>query len=162
MFPNLVPSYRWKKQYRNVQVGDVVLMMNESKVSTRYRLALVKTADPDKDGLVRKLVLQYKNVDTGRKYKKGGYGFSETERAIHKVVVIKPWTGCRRMWRQRSGRPVRSRCSTRHQTSPKGNCLKIKISTHAPHKMLYVCMYMEKQYKNLKKKKKEARKIGPY
>jgi len=52
--------------------------------------ALVKTADPDKDGLVRKLVLQYKNVDTGRKYKKGGYGFSETERAIHKVVVIKP------------------------------------------------------------------------
>ena len=90
VFPNLVPTYRWKKQYRNVQEGDVVLMMNESKVSTSYRLALVKTAVPDKDGLVRKLTLQYKNVDGGAKYRRGGYPFSETERAIHSVVVIKP------------------------------------------------------------------------
>ena len=90
VFPNLVPSYRWRQKFRNVQVGDVVLMLNESKVSSRYRLAVVKDAKVDEDGLVRRVVLEYKNVDSSPEYRKGGYKSSETERAIHTIVVIKP------------------------------------------------------------------------
>lgn len=88
VFPHLVPSYKWKKEYRDVQEGDVVLMKTESELQDRYKLAIVKTAFKDKDGHVRRVILSYKNVDGDLSYKK--YVSKETERSIHNIVVITP------------------------------------------------------------------------
>ena len=94
VFSSLVPSYRWKREYRDVQQGDIVLMKNETSVSVSYKLAVVLKSHKGVDGKVRRVLLGYKNVDGLKEYKKGGYKMMETERAIHGVVVIKPvdWT----------------------------------------------------------------------
>ena len=90
VFPHLLPSYKWIKEHKNLQAGDVVLMKTESKISSTYRLAVVKSAVPDADGKVRKVMLTYKNVDSGPVYKEKGYKDSETERSVHNLVLIMP------------------------------------------------------------------------
>ena len=90
VFPHLVPSYRWKKEYRNVQEGDVVLMCQESKLKRTYKLAKVTRVPVDKDGKVRRVFLKYFNVDGKKKYRDGGYPEMETERSIHNLVVVHP------------------------------------------------------------------------
>ena len=94
VFPHLVPSYKWRKQSRNLMVGDVVLMKMESKLSNTYKLAVVKEATPGPDGLVRKVDLSYKNVDEGPVYHRKGYKEKVTERSVHNLVVVLPvdWT----------------------------------------------------------------------
>ena len=88
VFPHLVPSYRWRKEFRDVKEGDVVLMKTESELQKKYKLALVKKAFVDKDGHVRRVLLSYKNVDGSSDYK--GYINKETERSIHNIIVITP------------------------------------------------------------------------
>ena len=88
VFPHLVPSYRWRKEFRDVKEGDVVLMKTESELQKKYKLALVKKDFVDKDGHVRRVLLSYKNVDGSLDYK--GYINKETEWSIHNIIVITP------------------------------------------------------------------------
>ena len=88
VFPHLVPSYRWKKRYRNVQVGDVVLVQDASLLSCLYKLAVVKEVKTGVDGHVRTVRLVYKNVSASKDLK--NCKFMETERSIHKIAVIVP------------------------------------------------------------------------
>lgn len=90
VFPQLIPSYKWRKPARNMIVGDIVLMKKESELSNSYKMAVVKKADAGVDGKVRKVLLGYKNVDGNPKYKGKGYKEMETERAVHNLVVIVP------------------------------------------------------------------------
>ena len=55
----------------NLKARDIVLMKKESELSNTYKL--VKHSMPSADGLVRKILLVYKNVDDGPNYKPGGY-----------------------------------------------------------------------------------------
>ena len=54
VFPSLVPYQKWKISRRNVQQGDVVLVLYPGKVSKGdYRLARVTSAVKDEGGHVR-------------------------------------------------------------------------------------------------------------
>ena len=90
VFPKLMPTYKWRRATRNLLVGDVVLMQKESELTNKYRLAVVKRADPDEDGMTRKVLLSYYNTDPGVTYKRGGYPEKTTERAVHGLVVVVP------------------------------------------------------------------------
>ena len=88
VFHNLVPSYKWKKQFRDVKEGDVVLVKEANLLKGEYRRARVKETKQGADGRVRRVILQYKNL--GEKSKLKGAKFSETERSIHNIAVIVP------------------------------------------------------------------------
>ena len=89
VFPNLVPSYKWRKEYRDVKVGDVVLLRDCNPLERRYQMMRVKEAYPGEDGRVRRVLLQYKNIsDPNVDLSK--LKFMETERSIQNVAVIVP------------------------------------------------------------------------
>ena len=100
VFHNLVPSYRWKTEHRDVKVDDIVLLKESNQLRGEYKLARVSKAEPGVDGKVRRITVIYKNLaDTGTDVKKAKSDlkkstFSETERCIQNVVVIVPvdWT----------------------------------------------------------------------
>ena len=89
VFQSLVPAYKWHQKYREVQVGDVVLMHDENAVKGHYRLGRVKETIPSRtDNIVRKAIVEYKNAKFGSDLKK--LKMKETERAIHNLVGIVP------------------------------------------------------------------------
>ena len=81
VLPSLVPSYKWLHKCRNVRIGDICLIRYKG-IRATYRLGRVIGVHYGKDGLVRRLKLEYKlsNEKT----------FRTVERAIHGVAVIVP------------------------------------------------------------------------
>jgi hypothetical protein len=92
VFPKLIPCQKWRTKFRDVQVGDIVLVKEASLVQKSYMLARVKEVKAGEDGHIRRVILEYKNVDSHTDLKKAK--FKETERSIHSLVVIVPadWT----------------------------------------------------------------------
>jgi hypothetical protein len=88
VFPKLVPCQKWRTKYRDVQIGDIVLVRETSLVQKSYMLAQVKEVKKGEDGHVRRVILKYKNVDHHSDLKE--VKFKETERSIHSLVVIVP------------------------------------------------------------------------
>ena len=84
VFHSLVPQYKWHKSQRNVQIGDVVLMIEENALVGEYRLGQVSDVKVSKDGLVRSAKIRCVN----RKDEK--ITTSVLERPIHKLCVIVP------------------------------------------------------------------------
>ena len=100
VFHNLVPSYKWKRAHRDVQVGDIVLLRESNPIKCEYKLARVKEVSPGEDGRVRRVTLIYKNLkETGKDVNSAvrdlqSTKFSETERSVQNIAVIVPadWT----------------------------------------------------------------------
>ena len=96
VFHNLVPSYKWKTEKRNVQAGDIVLLKESNQLRGEYKLAKVTEAIPGRDGKVRRVKIGYKNLQpTGHNMKNAvddlkKTKFSETERCVQNIVVIVP------------------------------------------------------------------------
>ena len=88
VFPNLLPSYKWRSEERNLQVGDVVLIKEESKISSSYKLGRVAEVFNGEDGKVRRARVEYKNVDASTSLDKAP--MMSTERSVHGLVVIVP------------------------------------------------------------------------
>lgn len=63
VLPTLVPCKKWKKEERNLEVGDVVNMYYPSSVKDDYRLARVCETFPDEKGLVRTVRVCYRKRD---------------------------------------------------------------------------------------------------
>ena len=54
VFPSLVPYNKWRTEFRNPQVGDIVLVHYPSRASKGdYRLARISAVHPDPHGIVR-------------------------------------------------------------------------------------------------------------
>ena len=90
VFPSLVPQYRWHKKYRNIKVGDVVLIMDEHAIRATYKMGQVAGVKQGRDGHVRRVNVKYKCVPTDSNLVTSIAGFKYTERPIHKLVVIVP------------------------------------------------------------------------
>ena len=95
VFHNLVPSYKWKQKYRDVQQGDIVLLKDSNQLRGEYRLARVKEIFPGEDGHIRRVKLEYKNLQqTGDIQNAVGdlkrSSFITVERSIHNIAVIVP------------------------------------------------------------------------
>ena len=82
VFPTLIPSFRWKKEARDVRVGDVVLMKDASLLSKKFTLAKITAVKAGEDGHVRSVDLQYKNP--------GHRAFTTVTRSVHNLVVVVP------------------------------------------------------------------------
>ena len=48
---------RWVKKTRNLKVGDVVWMIEDSNLKKKMKWGIVKTIHPDHDGVVRDVML---------------------------------------------------------------------------------------------------------
>ena len=61
VFPDLVPRTKWKQAVRNLRVGDIGVLRYENKLGPdSWRLARIAKADPDDDGLVRTIQVQFR------------------------------------------------------------------------------------------------------
>ena len=73
VFPDLVPRTKWKQAERNLQVGDIGLIKYDKALgSDSWRLARISRADPEEDGLVRTINVQFRPRhvrDKGKKYR---------------------------------------------------------------------------------------------
>ena len=73
VFPDLVPRSKWKQAERNLQVGDIGLIKYDKALgSDSWRLARIARADPDEDGLVRTINVEFRPRhvrDKGKKYR---------------------------------------------------------------------------------------------
>ena len=89
--PSLVYRKKWHEKQRNLQVGDVVLVLDKDAFKGSYRLAVVDEVHPGKDGLVRNVLVSYKNYKAGEKihtYK--GAKFTSVLRSCHRLVLLVP------------------------------------------------------------------------
>ena len=73
---------------RNIMEGDIVLMQDSNKIKVGYKLAKVSQVFPSSDGKVRRVKVQYKNIQANTDLKSLPY--HTTERSIHKLAVIVP------------------------------------------------------------------------
>ena len=74
-----------------MKVGDVVLVLEKDAFKGSYRLAIVDEVHPGKDGLVRNVLVSYKNYKAGEKihtYK--GAKFTSVLRSCHRLVLLVP------------------------------------------------------------------------
>ena len=96
VFPDLVPCHKWKKAYRDVKVGDIVLLRDSNTFKRGYKLARVSEANPGSDGKVRRITVIYKNVkDSGVNVKQASQTLKtaqeqEMKSSIQNVAVIVP------------------------------------------------------------------------
>ena len=82
VLPSLVPSYKWMQRHRNVKVGDICLIQYKKDVKSTYRLGKVIEVQSSSDGLVRKVILQYKLPNETI--------YRLVDRPIHGIAVIVP------------------------------------------------------------------------
>ena len=90
-FPSLLIKQKWHTCKRDVKVGDIVLIQDSNQVRGKWKLGRVVTANPGKDGKVRKVEIQHKNPVLNEKvqiYK--GRGYVTVERPVQRLVVIVP------------------------------------------------------------------------
>ena len=65
VFESLIPLPKWKKEARNVAVGDIVLVKYAKKLTpSLYKLARVVEAKTDRKGLVRTVVVEMRPTDS--------------------------------------------------------------------------------------------------
>ena len=83
-FSSLVPQFKWHKNQRNIQVGDVVLLNDEEARVAEYKLGLVIGTKPSKDGLVRSVKVKCINRNDEK------LTVSYLDRPIHKLCCIVP------------------------------------------------------------------------
>jgi len=68
VFPSLLPYRRWKTEFRNLKVGDIVLVQYASRIQrSDYRLARVAEVHPDPHGTVRTVTVAMRPRDAREK-----------------------------------------------------------------------------------------------
>jgi len=83
VFQGLDKSYKWRKEHRDMKVGDVVLLKDETNASSSYRIAKISEVLPTtQDDKIRKVVVVYKNPNEK--------DFRRSTRPIHKLVLVVP------------------------------------------------------------------------
>jgi hypothetical protein len=83
VFQGLDRSYKWRQDQRDSQVGDVVLLKDETAAGDTYKLArVVEVFRSALDARVREVTLAYKNPNEK--------SFRTSTRPIHKIVLVVP------------------------------------------------------------------------
>ena len=71
---------RLRKKERDMRIGDVVLMKEETAASEKYRMGRISKVKPGDDGHVRSMEVTYKNP--------GEAVFRSSWRPIHNLVLL--------------------------------------------------------------------------
>ena len=56
---------KWHTGHRELQPGDVVLVVDSDAIRSEYRLALIKEVFRGEDGVVRKVLISYRHYKVG-------------------------------------------------------------------------------------------------
>ena len=80
---------KWHRSSRNVQVGDVVMICDSSKLKAKYKLGVVDTVNTSKDGYVRSAIVQYSLI---QKAPSGADRVTKVyvSRSVQRLVMILP------------------------------------------------------------------------
>jgi len=87
-FPTLIVRQKWHTNKRNLQVGDIVLVQDNSAFRGNWKLGQVAEVKPGKDSIIRDVTIRYKNVGPGTKYT--GTQDMLIRRSVHRLVVLLP------------------------------------------------------------------------
>ncbi len=82
MFPEKLRQSKWKREKRDLRVGDVVLRKDETAAGQTYKYAKVVKVHASSDDKVRAADVEYKLP--------GESVFRTTTRPIHKLVLVIP------------------------------------------------------------------------
>ena len=90
--PTLMVDNKWQTEpSRELRVGDVVQVLDDSAIKAEYRLAVVREVYPGADGRVRKVMIVYKHYkvqDTVVEYT--GSTEQKVIRPVQRLVLIVP------------------------------------------------------------------------
>jgi hypothetical protein len=83
VFQGLDRSYKWRREFRDLCTGDVVLLKDETAASASFKIArITRVFNSQIDGKVHRVIVQYKNP--------GEAVFRVSERPVQKVVLVVP------------------------------------------------------------------------
>merc|ERR1711888_480167 len=90
--PHLLPYYKWEqaRRHRNLQTGDICMLLYESKVIGNYRLCRVTAAEPSDDGCVRTVTVGYLPRKQLKKTVYRPAPLETKEVAIQRLVLLVP------------------------------------------------------------------------
>ena len=89
--PTLVQQSKWLAATRGVKKDDIVLVADSNVLRGEYRIAQVKEAVPDSDGLVRRATIRYKNFKAGEALRVyTGAPDQVVERSIQRLSLLVP------------------------------------------------------------------------
>ena len=80
-----------KTSQRNVKTGDIVLIQDSNSIRGQWKLGKVSNTYPGTDGKVRKVYVQYKNLNADEptaKYK--GKGYVTVQRPVQRLILLLP------------------------------------------------------------------------
>ena len=80
------PRSKWVKPQRNLQVGNIVLLVDDALPRTQWRMGRVIMADPGPDGLVRKV--QIKIGNPGHASNRKNTELKILERPVQKLILL--------------------------------------------------------------------------
>ena len=90
--PAMLLERKWNSDVRNLQVGDVVLVIDNDALTRSYKLAQVTTARPDEDGKVRTVEVAYKRYKSSEQgtHKYTGGSTTNIKRSVQRLSLIVP------------------------------------------------------------------------
>ena len=82
---------KWTEKRRNFEVGDIVLVADPNALRSQYFLAQVKEVTPDRDGVVRRVMLRYKNHKVGSHFVEySSPPDTVISRSVHRLALLVP------------------------------------------------------------------------
>ena len=85
---SLQTRQKWTTPMKNVEVGDIVILKDDSVPRNCWKLALVETTYPDADGYVQKVKVTVADQSQDVKGKRTGATVSYLERPIHGLILL--------------------------------------------------------------------------
>ena len=91
VLPTLVPCKKWRKEVRNLEVGDIFFIYYPSSIQDDYRLAKIMETFPDEKGLVRTVRVCYRRRDKREKLREyRAKPLTEELVAVQRLSVLLP------------------------------------------------------------------------
>lgn len=83
---SLIPRKKWKKIEKNVEIGQVVLVIDNNLPPSRWLIGRIIELLPSKDKLIRSVIIEVASKNNGsEKYKKKT---TKLTRAIQKICIL--------------------------------------------------------------------------
>ena len=86
--PGLVHRQKWHEKGRNLQVRDVVLICEPTKIKAKYRLGVVETVKTSNDGRVRSATVRYASIQSARG--EDQVRMIRVQRSVQRLCVVLP------------------------------------------------------------------------
>ena len=87
--PGLIVRQKWHEKTRNLQIGDLVMIADTTKLKCKYKLGVVEDTHPSRDGCVRSVTLRYCNVTKDQRGKLVATTV-RVKRSVQRLVLIMP------------------------------------------------------------------------